>query len=310
MIRNFEQRGFGSRRPMISPGLTRRIEYIQQQADELFMLDDFLTRIRTDYVAMLADATGKTDIGYCQLMQESRVRFVHDFMTGYQESLSEVQLIHRTCVEGHSFLEQLHQWRDLLIEEYARYDLTDWWSDLKGHQEAWASLAVRLYEAKSLVGCEEPGQLVQLVGNIAFMTSILTGHADRFSIGVDYDERRSYEADKQDAAGILGSIIRKLYDEDILKKMGDWGLLMTAMNQTDGLPCFDTPSSFITYLKDTLRLDGIELPSESSVSKMVRKMRGMFPDWTFTDTNDTTEVNRRINVGKRLVSAARSAKLI
>lgn len=310
MERNFEERGLLGRRPAFSPGLTRRIEYLQQQADELFMLDVFLTRIRADYVAMLAEASGQADMDYCQLMQKSRVRFVHDFMAGYQKLLREVQLIHRTCVEGHDFLDQLHRWRDRLIEEYARYDLTDWWCDLKEHQEAWASLAERLYEAKSLVGCDEPGQLVQLVGNIAFLTSILAGHADSFGIGVDYDERRSYEIDKQDATGVLGNIIRTMVEEDVLKNKGDWGLLMTAMNQTDGLPCFDTPSSFLTYLNDTLQLNDIELPSESSVSKMVRKMRGMFPDWTFTDTKDTTEVNRRINVGKRLVSAARSAKLI
>jgi len=310
MVRNFEQRGFGDRRPVLSPGLSRRIEYIQQQADELFKLDDFLTRIRRDYVAMLAEAAGKADIGYCQLMQESRIRFVHDFMTGYQELLSEVQLIHRTCVEGHGFLEQLHQWRDLLIEEYARYDLTDWWTDLKEHQEVWATLSVRLYEAKSLVGCEDASQLVRLVGSIALLTSILTGHADRFGIGVDYDEQRSYEVDKQDAAGILSGITRKLYEEGVLKKMGDWGLLMTAMNQTKGLPDFDTPNSFIAYLSDSRQLDSIELPSESSVSKMVRKMCGMFPDWTFTDTSDVMEVNRRINIGRRLVSAARAAKLI
>ena len=238
------------------------------------------------------------------------MRFVHDFMSGYQKPLGEVQLIHRTCVEGHSFLEQLHQWRDLLIEEYARYDLTDWWSDLKEHQDVWAPLAERLYEAKSLVGCEEPGQLVQLVGNIAFLTSILTGHADRFDIRVDYDMQRTYEKGRDDVMGTICSIIRKLHEENIIKKMGDWGLLMTAMNQADGLPCFDTPSSFVTYLSESQQLLGIELPSESSVSKMVRKMRGMFPDWTFADTSDVIEVNRRINVGKRLVSAARAAKLI
>ena len=110
--------------------------------------------------------------------------------------------------------------------------------------------------------------------------------------------------------GTLCSIIRKLHEENVLKKMGDWGLLMTAINQTDGLPYFDTPNSFITYLSDSQQLDGIELPSESSISKMVRKMRGMFPDWTFTDTSDVMEVNRRNNVGRRLVSAARAAKLI
>lgn len=110
--------------------------------------------------------------------------------------------------------------------------------------------------------------------------------------------------------GTLCSIIRKIHEENVLKKMGDWGLLMTAINQTDGLPYFDTPNSFITYLSDSQQLDGIELPSESSISKMVRKMRGMFPDWTFTDTSDVMEVNRRINVGRRLVSAARAAHLI
>jgi hypothetical protein len=306
---NSEMRGLGQR-PVYSPGLTRRIEYIQQQADELFMLDDFLTRIRKDYVEMLSNAVGQTDIAYCQLMQQSCIRFVHDFMSGYQEPMNEVSLICRIQTEGQNFLTQLHQWRNMLIEEYARYDLTDWWSDLKEHQEAWTSLCVRLYEAKSLIGCAEPRQLVQLVGRIAFLTSILTGHADRFDISVDYDLLRTYEKQQDDAKGILCGIIRKLHEENVIKKMGDWGLLMTAMNQTDGLSCFDTPSSFVAYLTDSPQLDGIELPSESSVSKMVRKMRGMFPDWTFTDTTDTMEINRRINVGKRLVSAARAAKLI
>ena len=308
-MRVFEGQGFGQR-PVYSPGLTRRIEYIQQQADELFMLDDFLTRVRRDYVEMLAKAAGQTDIAYCQLMQQSCIRFVHDFMSGYQEPMAEVKLICRTQTEGQNFLTQLHQWRNMLIEEYARYDLTDWWSDLKEHQDAWASLCVRLYEAKSLIGCEVPSQLVQLVGSIAFLTSILTGHADRFDINVCYDMQRTYEKGMNDVGGTICSIIRKLHEENVVKKMGDWGLLMTAMNQTDSLPCFDTPSSFITYLADSQQFEGNELPSESSVSKMVRKMRGMFPDWTFTDTSDTMEVNRRINVGKRLVAAARAAHLI
>ena len=309
MVRIFDERGMG-RRPVYSPGLTRRIEYLQQQADELFILDDFLSRIRIDYVKMLADASCQSDIAYCQLMQQSSIRFVHDFMSGYQEPMNEVQLICRTQTEGRNFLTQLHQWRNLLIEEYARYDLTDWWSDLKDHQDAWESLCVRLYEAKSLIGCEEPSQLVRLVGSIAFLTSILTGHAEKFNIRVDYDVQRTFEKGRENITGTLCSIIRKLHEENVIKKMGDWGLLMTAMNQTDGLPDFETPISFITYLADSQQLEGIELPSESSVSKMVRKMRGMFPDWTFTDTNDIMEVNRRINVGRRLVSAARAAHLI
>lgn len=309
MMRVFEERGLGQR-PVYSPGLTRRIEYIQQQADELFMLDDFLTRIRKDYVEILAEAASQTDIAYCQLMQRNCILFAHDFMSGYQKPMNEVQLICSTQTEGQNFLTQLHQWRDLLIEEYARYDLTDWWRDLKDHQDGWISLCVRLYEAKSLIGCEEPGQLVRLVGSIAFLTSVLTGHADRFGISVDYALQRTYENEKGDKKGTLCSIIHKLDGENVLKKMGDWGLVMTVMNQTDGLPNFDTPGSFVTYFADSQRLEDVELPSESSVSKMVRKMCGMFPNWTFSDTTDIMEVTRRINVGKRVVSAARAAKLI
>jgi hypothetical protein len=105
---------------------------------------------------------------------------------------------------------------------------------------------------------------------------------------------------------IIANIIRQMDQEGELKKKGDWGLLMIAMNQTDGMLKFATPRSFVDYLTDTLRLDGV--PSESSVSKMVGKTRGMFPQWKFDDTNDTLESNRRINVGKRFISAVRKLK--
>ena len=100
--------------------------------------------------------------------------------------------------------------------------------------------------------------------------------------------------------------IQQMQEEGLLKKKNYWGLLMAVMNQTDGLPHFDTPRSFVEYLRGTLRLD--DLPSESSVGKMLSKMRGMFPDWRFDDTNDTVEVNRRVNVGKRFLSAVRKPK--
>ncbi len=115
--------------------------------------------------------------------------------------------------------------------------------------------------------------------------------------------------EERETQGIC-SIICRLHKENVLKKMGDWGLLLTAMNQTEGMPNFDTPSSFVSYLSDSHQFKGVELPSESSVSKMVRKMCGMFPEWTFTDTTDIREVNRRVNVGRRLISAVRAAKLI
>ena len=91
-----------------------------------------------------------------------------------------------------------------------------------------------------------------------------------------------------------------------LKKMGDWGLLMIAMNQTDDMPDFATPRSYVDYLSLELKIEGV--PCESSISKMVGKTRGMFPNWTFTDTTDIMETNRRINVGKCFISAVRKKR--
>ncbi len=57
------------------------------------------------------------------------------------------------------------------------------------------------------------------------------------------------------------------------------------------------------YFHDTLLVK--DVPSESTVSKMVGKIRGMFPAWKFDDTDDNVEVNRRVNVSKRFISAIR-----
>lgn len=105
---------------------------------------------------------------------------------------------------------------------------------------------------------------------------------------------------------VIAATICQMDEEGDLKRKGDWGLLMIAMNQSDDMPNFDTPRSYVDYLSKMLKLKGV--PSESSISKMMAKTRGMFPNWTFADTNDTVETTRRINVGKMFISAVRKKK--
>ena len=105
---------------------------------------------------------------------------------------------------------------------------------------------------------------------------------------------------------ILADTIHEMKTSGELKKMGDWGLLMIAMNQTDDMPDFATPRSYVDYLSLELKIEGV--PCESSISKMVGKTRGMFPNWTFTDTTDIMETNRRINVGKCFIAAVRKRR--
>ena len=95
--------------------------------------------------------------------------------------------------------------------------------------------------------------------------------------------------------------IEKLKEEKILKYKYDYTWVMEVMNQTENMPHFDTPSSFINYLKAM----GIEqLPSEDSINKKQNDFSGTFPEWKFKDC-DITEATRRINVGKRFLKIYR-----
>ena len=93
-----------------------------------------------------------------------------------------------------------------------------------------------------------------------------------------------------------------LWKEGELKHLYDYTWVMEVMNQTEGLPCFKTPNSFIAYLK---RLGNNKLPSEDSINKKQNAFSGDFPNWEFTDC-DTPEANRRINVARRFLKLYRT----
>ena len=90
--------------------------------------------------------------------------------------------------------------------------------------------------------------------------------------------------------------------EGTLQHLYDYTWIMTVMNQTRGMPQFNTPSSFIDYLR---KLGVKRLPSEDSINRKQNTFTGTFPEWTFINC-DTTEANRRINVGKRFMALFRA----
>ena len=90
--------------------------------------------------------------------------------------------------------------------------------------------------------------------------------------------------------------------EGTLQHLYDYTWIMTVMNQTRGMPQFNTPSSFIDYLR---KLGVKRLPSEDSINRKQNTFTGTFPEWTFINC-DTTEANRRINVGQRFMALFRA----
>ncbi len=110
-------------------------------------------------------------------------------------------------------------------------------------------------------------------------------------------------ADVQSTESKIRKCIDVLNAEKVLKNLYDYTWVMETMNQTQGMPDFSTPSSFISYLKG---ISIVRLPSEDSINRKQNTFTGVFPNWEFTDC-DTTEANRRINVGKRFLSIYRGS---
>ena len=71
-------------------------------------------------------------------------------------------------------------------------------------------------------------------------------------------EKTEAEAEKTEAKvsanRIIADTINGMKTSGELKKMGDWGLLMIAMNQTDDMPDFATPRSYVDYLSLELKI--------------------------------------------------------
>lgn len=87
----------------------------------------------------------------------------------------------------------------------------------------------------------------------------------------------------------------------------DFTWIMAAMDQytVGGIDGFRSPQAFLDYLKEL----GVErLPHRSTISNNYKKVEGVYPDWTFSDTDEAQEVLRRKNVVRQFLSAFNKAK--
>ena len=102
----------------------------------------------------------------------------------------------------------------------------------------------------------------------------------------------------------IKSCIYEMTAEGSLKHLYDYTWVMMVMNDTKEMPSFDTPTSFVDYI----RMLGVgKLPTKSSINKVQSKAYGKFPNWEFTDC-DQMEATRRINVAKRFLNIYRKSQ--
>lgn len=101
--------------------------------------------------------------------------------------------------------------------------------------------------------------------------------------------------------------IDELQRDRVIRRPRDYGWIMSALDQglVADIEPFTSPSRFREYLK---LLDIQPLPSKTTISSAYNNVLGDFPDWTFMDDPDATEVLRRKNVVNRFRSAFMRAK--
>ena len=107
---------------------------------------------------------------------------------------------------------------------------------------------------------------------------------------------------KQTMDGYVASAIREMRQRLAFRSPCDYAYLMVAMNESvvKGLPFFYTPKDFIDYMREA---DFDNLPGRSTVYNTIAKVKGKYPDWTFTDAPKASEALRRKNLIKQFLSA-------
>lgn len=136
---------------------------------------------------------------------------------------------------------------------------------------------------------------------IEMLQQMLKNDASEVSVK---DERKAVTST---ADRLIKQAIETMMDEGVIKHSYDLAFVMQLMKETDGLPHFDSPNSFLTYISD-LGID--DLPSEDSIKKKLSATFGKYPAWRFTDQKgkDATEAKRRNNVASRFLSLYRKGK--
>jgi len=100
----------------------------------------------------------------------------------------------------------------------------------------------------------------------------------------------------------VASAIREMRRMLAFRYPCDYAYLMVAFNESvvKGLPFFYTPKDFLDYMREA---EFDNLPGRTTIYDTIAKVKGKYPDWTFTDAPKASEALRRKNLIKQFLSA-------
>ncbi len=127
----------------------------------------------------------------------------------------------------------------------------------------------------------------------------------------EYEERQKPQEYAEAPSPVYDERIRQaitlMQKENVIKHSYDFAFVMMIMNVAEDCPSFDSPKSFLTYLRGLKIMD---LPSDDSIKKKISVTYDKHPSWYFRDPKgkDATEAKRRNNVASRFLSIYRKGK--
>ena len=92
--------------------------------------------------------------------------------------------------------------------------------------------------------------------------------------------------------------LKRLESEGLIKHKYDHAYIMQKCNEAADAPYFDSPQSYINYIKSFVLS---KIPSSDSIENKRNATMGKHPQWTFTDSSgkDSTEALRRNKLATR-----------
>lgn len=156
-----------------------------------------------------------------------------------------------------------------------------------------------------------------MAGNTVYVSGNYVDVHDNEVVNLSIDKAGEVRVDKNMAAGetqaadegvVQDQNSRILHAIEVMQQEGlfrfkyDYAWLKVIMDSTEGLPSFRSAQSFVDYLKE---LGVKDVPSESSISRYMDMARGQHPNWSFSDTKDERECQRRNLVASRFLSLVR-----
>ena len=146
------------------------------------------------------------------------------------------------------------------------------------------------------------GNYVDVHDNEVVNLSIDKAGEVRVEKKVAEERQAANEGVVQDQNSRILHAIEVMQQEGLFRFKYDYAWLKVIMDSTEGLPSFRSAQSFVDYLKE---LGVKDVPSESSISGHMDLPRGQHPNWSFSDTQDERECQRRNLVASRFLSLYR-----